>query len=201
MSLHQMAFPFAGAESAERARRERAAQAKKGAGQLPRRPHQIPIRWRILPILQDGCRSMGTKKITKRERATFVPYPKYIRRPKTRGDCLKMPRPCPFVTCRHHLLLDVNPESGAIWMNHPGVELEELEDTCSLDVADRYEAEGITSEHVGLLIGTTPERARQIDIGARQEVRSKLTGELAVEGSDDDSITDYGSEFYEDETE
>lgn len=30
-----------------------------------------------------------------------------IPRPRTRGDCLTMPRPCPWVGCRHHLLLDV----------------------------------------------------------------------------------------------
>lgn len=30
-----------------------------------------------------------------------------VSRPRTRGDCFRLPRPCPFVGCRHHLYLDV----------------------------------------------------------------------------------------------
>lgn len=32
-------------------------------------------------------------------------------------DCLDKPRPCPWVGCKHHLLLDVNEETGTITLN------------------------------------------------------------------------------------
>src|SRR4051812_43658731 len=31
-------------------------------------------------------------------------------RPLRRADCANGPRPCPLVSCRHHLYLDVNPQ-------------------------------------------------------------------------------------------
>lgn len=59
-----------------------------------------------------------------------------VERPKTRGDCLRMPRPCPFVSCRHHLCLDVM-RDGSIRLNFPALEVWELRETCVLDIADR----------------------------------------------------------------
>ena len=44
-------------------------------------------------------------------------YPDWIERPKTRADCVDGPRPCPYISCAHHLYLDVNNESGAIKFN------------------------------------------------------------------------------------
>jgi hypothetical protein len=35
-----------------------------------------------------------------------------IPRPITRGDCLQEARPCPWVSCRHHLLLEVAASKG-----------------------------------------------------------------------------------------
>lgn len=37
-------------------------------------------------------------------------------RPRTRGDCEGRPRPCPWVGCRHNLLIDVTP-AGSIVLN------------------------------------------------------------------------------------
>lgn len=67
-------------------------------------------------------------------------------RPKTRGDCAGGPRPCPWASCRYSLLLDVT-EGGTIKVNG---ELEEMRETCALDVADRG---GITVEEAGELLG------------------------------------------------
>lgn len=87
-------------------------------------------------------------------------------RPKTRGECVGGERPCPWAGCVHHLFLDVNPETGSIKFNHPGRELEDLEYTCALDLAD----EGVqTLELVGIALNLTRERVRQIE--ARGEVR------------------------------
>src|SRR5215831_5555094 len=40
-------------------------------------------------------------------------------RPKTRAECVNGPRPCQFVSCKHNLYLDVNPETGSIKLNFP----------------------------------------------------------------------------------
>ena len=79
-------------------------------------------------------------------------------RPKTRGNCCNGPRPCPWVSCKFNLYLDVT-EAGSIKLNFPGKELEELSETCALDVADRG---GATLEATGAVLGLTRERIRQI---------------------------------------
>ena len=79
------------------------------------------------------------------------------RRPRSRADCASGPRPCMFISCKHHLYLDVNPATGSIKLNFPDREVWELADTCALDVADRG---GITLEEVGAIMNLTRERIR-----------------------------------------
>lgn len=81
-------------------------------------------------------------------------------RPKTRGDCAGGQRPCPWVGCRHHLYLDVNPSTGAIRIVFPDLEPWDMVETCALDVAERG---GATLDVVGQLANITRERARQIE--------------------------------------
>jgi len=81
-------------------------------------------------------------------------------RPRTRADCINGPRPCLYVSCKHHLYLDVNPETGSVKVNFPDKEVWELEETCALDVADRG---GITLEEVGAIMNLTRERIRQVE--------------------------------------
>lgn len=71
-------------------------------------------------------------------------------RPSTRSECKDGPRPCPYVSCRHHLYLDVNPHNGSIKFNFPDKEVWELEQTCSLDVAEEG---GVELHVVGDLVG------------------------------------------------
>jgi hypothetical protein len=92
-------------------------------------------------------------------------------RPRTRGECATGPRPCPWVGCKYHLYLDVNEDNGSIKLNHPHRELDELEETCALDVADRHEKKGVTLEHVGELMNLVRERARQLEIAGLFKVR------------------------------
>lgn len=81
-------------------------------------------------------------------------------RPRSRADCADGPRPCLFVSCKHHLYLDVNPQTGSVKLNFPDKELWEMEETCALDVADRG---GITLEDVGVIMNLTRERIRQVE--------------------------------------
>jgi len=81
-------------------------------------------------------------------------------RPRCRADCVDAPRPCLYISCKHHLYLDVNPETGSVKLNFPDKEIWELEETCALDVADRG---GITLEEVGSIMNLTRERIRQVE--------------------------------------
>lgn len=90
-------------------------------------------------------------------------------RPRTRGECQNGPRPCPWVSCAHHLYLEVN-DSGSLKFNHPHLEPWELPETCALDVAD---AGGATLERVGELVNLTRERVRQIEVRAARRLRLK----------------------------
>jgi hypothetical protein len=82
-------------------------------------------------------------------------------RPRTRAECENDIRPCPWVACKHHLYLDVNPETGSIKINFPDLEPWEMSETCALDVADRS---GITLEEVGEIMNLTRERIRQVEV-------------------------------------
>lgn len=82
-------------------------------------------------------------------------------RPRTREQCRGEQRPCPYVSCRHHLYLDINPETGSIKINFPELEPWELQRSCSLDVA---EAGMVTLEEVGEIMNLTRERIRQVEV-------------------------------------
>jgi hypothetical protein len=74
-----------------------------------------------------------------------------------------------FVSCKHHLYLDVNPETGSIKLNFPDKEIWELGETCALDVADRG---GITLEEVGSIMNLTRERIRQVEARGLLKLRA-----------------------------
>ena len=94
-------------------------------------------------------------------------------RPKSRTDCLTMERPCLYVSCRHHLYLDVNPETGSVKLNFPENEIWELEETCALDVSDRG---GITLEEVGAIMNLTRERIRQVEVRGLEKLKEVPEG-------------------------
>ena len=90
-----------------------------------------------------------------------------VLRPRTRSKCKMGPRPCPWAGCSHHLYLDVNPESGAIKVNFPHVDVMDMPETCALDVADRG---GTTLEEVGAILNLTRERIRQIEVSGLKKL-------------------------------
>lgn len=99
-------------------------------------------------------------------------------RPRTWADCeaaeLGASVPCPFVSCAHHLALDVSERTGSIKANFPDRGVDEAPHTCALRVADQG---GITLEEVAAAMNLTRERIRQIEIGAL----AKLAGALGPE--------------------
>jgi len=92
-----------------------------------------------------------------------------VERPKTRAECIEGPRPCPFVSCKHHLYLDVSPRTGSIKLNFPDLEVWEMASTCALDVAD---GGGATLEDVGAILNVTRERVRQLEVKALTRLTS-----------------------------
>lgn len=89
-------------------------------------------------------------------------------RPRTRGDCVGGPRPCPWVGCRYHLGIEVQ-RRGSLMIVWPDREVWELLQTCVLDVAD---AGGLTLEECGELLNLTRERVRQVQ--ARAVLKLKM---------------------------
>jgi hypothetical protein len=102
-----------------------------------------------------------------------------VARPVTRADCQGGARPCPFVTCRHHLYLCVAERTGSLKINRPDVPPDALEESCSLDIAERG---GTTLEEVGAIMNLTRERVRQVLIvGLAKLERSEAVEELRQE--------------------
>lgn len=98
--------------------------------------------------------------------------------PQTRADCLQgedAQRPCPYVSCRHHLYLGVNERTGSVKLNFPHMEVWDLPESCALDVADRGE---MTLEAVGEILNLTRERVRQLETSALEKLR--VLSELAA---------------------
>jgi hypothetical protein len=111
------------------------------------------------------ARTISVKRMTKRELEIgrlLYPEDDYWK-PMAREDCADGPRPCPFVSCKYHLYIDVSPRTGAIKLNFPDLEVWDMGESCALDVADRG---GTTLEDVGAIMNLTRERIRQVEVKA-----------------------------------
>jgi hypothetical protein len=111
------------------------------------------------------ARTISVKRMTKRElEIGRLLYPEHdYEKPRTRSECVESIRPCPYVSCKHHLFLDVSSRTGAIKLNFPDLEVWEMNETCALDIADRG---GTTLEEVGAIMNLTRERIRQVEVKA-----------------------------------
>ena len=108
--------------------------------------------------------TISIKRMTKRELELgriLYPDTEDYERPQTRAQCEGGERPCPFVSCKHHLFLDVSARTGAIKLNFPDLDVWDMPETCALDVADRG---GTTLEEVGAIMNLTRERIRQVEV-------------------------------------
>ena len=120
---------------------------------------------------------LATGQIELRELGADEPY----ERPRTRADCSNVPRPCPFVGCKHNLYLDTT-EIGSLVFNFPHLEPEQMpaDRSCSLDLSERG---GMTLDQVGAAMALTRERARQVEVKALVELLSRLK-ERGIDRSD-----------------
>lgn len=132
-----------------------------------------PNRW--AKPTERRARTLNTKRISKRDLLMgMIEFPQGSERdydrPVTRGDCLQgnnVQRPCPFVSCKHHLGLGVDPRNGTIRLTYGHMEIWELRETCTLDVAEEG---GITLEETASFLNLTRERCRQIELSAMKKL-------------------------------
>ena len=118
-------------------------------------------------------KTIALKRLTRAELALgaqLYPPVEDAERPHTRAECKDGPRPCPWVACKHHLYLDINPNTGSIKLNFPDLEPWELAHTCALDVAD---AGARTLEEIGEITNLTRERVRQVEVRGLLELRGR----------------------------
>ena len=125
-------------------------------------PGEAPRRARRKRRSRARARTISIRRLSKAELnrgRELYPESDYWK-PTSRAECKDMERPCPFVSCKYHLYIDVHPVRGSIKLNFPDLEIWEMTETCALDVADRG---GITLEEVGEIMNLTRERVRQVE--------------------------------------
>jgi hypothetical protein len=101
-------------------------------------------------------------------------------RPRTWGECQSerlgtRENPCPFVSCTHHLALDVT-ETGAIREAFPGRDVDEIPHTCALAFVEEY-PDGAELQLVGDATGVCRERVRQIEVVALRRAARRIDKE------------------------
>jgi len=162
------------ASKAQRQDRIDAGRGWKVAGAPRRAIGARPLTVRVIPVSARERRSYAQDR-AEAERC----------RPKTRAQCQGSRwEPCPFVSCRHHLYLDVT-QGGKLRINFPDLEPQDMPWACSLDIADAV-AEGSlipggptpgTLEAVGRALNVTKERARQLICEAKAEALARARDE------------------------
>ncbi|MBS1122812.1 MAG: hypothetical protein H6Q90_5040 [Deltaproteobacteria bacterium] len=154
---------------------ERAVRASSSSGGSPDFEEEAPTTELVRPLPETSrkirrgrrtrprSKTIAMRRVTVAEREIFALMypPEDVARPQTRAECREHAGPCPWVACKHHLYLDVNPVTGSIKINFPDREPWELEHTCALDVAES--AGGLTLEQVGEITNLTRERIRQVE--------------------------------------
>src|SRR5205823_215245 len=113
-----------------------------------------------------------------------------LERPRKRSDCVGGPRPCPWISCRHHLGLEDLAETGrlqalgiTIPANATPEQLDALTDeiaerlasmspSCALDVAATENCDEKTLQAVADTLRVTRERIRQLELTGLRRARA-----------------------------
>ena len=148
-------------------------------------------------------RTINIKRLSKRDlqqgREEYPETETHVARPRRRLECMPeteeekacggttrphAARPCPFVSCKHHLYLDVNEATGSIKLNFPHLEVEDMPETCAADIADRGD---LTLEEIGVVMNLTRERIRQLETRGFDRLRNNVDVVRASIELDDDA--------------
>ena len=90
--------------------------------------------------------------------------PLIVSRPRSRADCIDGPRPCPWVSCRYHLHLDlVSRGRQDELLENPSFEWGG--ESCALDVAERGP---LTSREIAPLIGMSQSGCKELYRDSRE---------------------------------
>lgn len=93
-------------------------------------------------------------------------------RPRTRCDCSKVTRPCPYVGCRYNMFLEINSMNGNIrpvWGENSEPDEMSPEGSCVLDIIEKHRV--LTLEGISVYMNITRERIRQISDDAVRKLR------------------------------
>lgn len=89
--------------------------------------------------------------------------------PMTRGECEGGARPCPLVSCRHNVCVDVS-SVGTLTV-HWLPDEEPDRPNCALDMAA---AGGLSRDETGLLLGVSRQRVLQLEEQAERKMRAGM---------------------------
>ena len=92
--------------------------------------------------------------------------------PKTRGDCIDGPRPCPHHRCRHNLVADTLKDGTVRFHWSPADE--PWRASCALDEASNGP---MVAEAVADAMGISRERVRQLEESALRRLKRRVRGE------------------------
>jgi hypothetical protein len=121
-----------------------------------------------------------TQRLQQRAKALAVLGKPEGWRPQTRGDCSDVPRPCPYVSCRYNLTLDLTPKGHIRWRQDGDFDNSfDGRDNCALDVAARGPH---TLQDIADISGVCRERIRQELDAALEKIAPALTINSAIEG-------------------
>jgi hypothetical protein len=105
-------------------------------------------------------------------------------RPKHRDECRDGPRPCPWASCEHSLLVDIGRPRGSTGKDSDELEVHDraaeairLGHTCLLDVTAEGPATLVT---IAEIIGTSRERVRQIEAAAIRKLTERAKGDVKL---------------------
>ncbi len=94
-------------------------------------------------------------------------------RPRVRAECPPDDEPCPFVSCRHHLALDLTP-TGKVRLRFPDREVWELEETCALRAAN---SEQMSAPEVAAKLNISRAQVHLDEVRAMKKLRAALERE------------------------
>ena len=58
-----------------------------------------------------------------------------LKKPCVRADCASLPRPCPFISCKYNLFVEIGPK-GSLDFTWPRTQPHQMPQSCALDLAD-----------------------------------------------------------------